>query len=336
MKLAAIANSFIGLTKRTGFQIKKHSPEILVITSIVAGIGCVVCACKATMGAQDVIKEHKEMEEHLKDCIENGGVHEETGEPYTQEEYERDKVINTCHTAIALVKLYAPAAGLGILSVVSVLTSNNIMRKRNFALAAAYATISNEFEGYRKRLVERFGDKVDHELRYNISNETIEEKVTDEDGNEQTVQTEAKVSKYDGTSQYARFFDETNPNWKKNAEYNLTYLRCAEKYLNCMLKRDGYMFLNDVYKYIGCDLSWAGQSVGWTYNKEHQGYISFGLDDVHDEGVRRFVNGYERSVLLDFNVEGNIMNIVDWYNKDRELSEMAPGYSRNKLFRTEL
>ena len=69
---------------------------------------------------------------------------------------------------LKLVKLYIPAVALGTLSIASILASNNILRKRNVALAAAYATVDKTFKEYRNRVIERFGDQDDKELRYNI------------------------------------------------------------------------------------------------------------------------------------------------------------------------
>ena len=56
----------------------------------------------------------------------------------------------------------------------------------------------------------------------------------------------------------------------------------------------------------------AGQVVGWIYDPEnpnHNGdnYVDFGILDVYNKQKRRFINGHERSVLVDFNVDGDIL-----------------------------
>ena len=62
---------------------------------------------------------------------------------------------------------------------------------------------------------------------------------------------------------------------------------------------------------LGIPKTAAGQIVGWVYDEEHpigDNFIDFGIyDDKRNEQVRDFVNGRERSILLDFNVDGNIL-----------------------------
>ena len=60
---------------------------------------------------------------------------------------------------------------------------------------------------------------------------------------------------------------------------------------------------------IGIPKTKAGQIVGWIYDEKNpvgDNFVDFGIYDVNNEAKRDFVNGYERSILLDFNVDGNI------------------------------
>ena len=55
---------------------------------------------------------------------------------------------------------------------------------------------------------------------------------------------------------------------------------------------------------------------GWVYNEENprgDNYIDFGIFDVNKEPARDFVNGYEKSILLDFNVDGPIIDNFEVY-----------------------
>ena len=64
---------------------------------------------------------------------------------------------------------------------------------------------------------------------------------------------------------------------------------------------------------LGIPKTKAGQVVGWVYDPEHpvgDNYVDFGLFDLDRERVRRFVNGDERNILLDFNVDGNIWELM--------------------------
>lgn len=92
------------------------------------------------------------------------------------------------------------------------------------------------------------------------------------------------------------------------------FLRAQQNYANDLLVKRGYLFLNDVYKMLGFEPTRAGQVVGWRHEPEKSdcdGYVSFGIYNANRETARDFVNGYERSILLDFNVDGPILDTLD-------------------------
>jgi len=206
--------------------------------------------------------------------------------------------------------LYAPAVLLGALSITSILVSHNILRKRNIAIAAAYATIDKGFKEYRNRVIERFGKDVDKEIKYNLKQKKFDTTTVDDNGKtkkgKEIVTIADDPNKY---SQYARFFDDGCTGWEKDSEYNLMFLRAQQSYANDLLVAHGHLFLNDVYKMLGIPTTKAGQVVGWIYNTEKptgDNFVDFGIYETNREAVRNFVNGYERTILLDFNVDGNI------------------------------
>ena len=68
-----------------------------------------------------------------------------------------------------------------------------------------------------------------------------------------------------------------------------------------------------MYDLLGIQRTSAGQVVGWIYDESNpigDNYVDFGIYDLHDEAKRNFVNGYERTILLDFNVDGDILNMI--------------------------
>lgn len=304
-----LPNSVTRALHSAGLQLKKHSPEILVVGGIITGVAATVMACKATTKLDDILEEHKKKAEDIHEAIE----HPETLEkPYTEEESKKVMTLLYAQTGVELVKLYAPAVGLGVLSITSILAGHNITRKRNLALAAAYTAVDNSFKEYRGRVVERFGEALDKELRYNIKSKEVEEIVVNEDGSE-TIEKRIVSTADPLTSPYSKFFDEGSVNWTKDPEYNLMFLRDQERYANEKLKARGHVFLNEVYDMLGIPRTEAGQVVGWIYDKNHpngDNYIDFGIYNLNREANRNFVNGYERSILLDFNVDGPIMNMI--------------------------
>ena len=292
--------------KKAMFNVKKHSPEILIVAGIAGVVTSAVMACKATMKIDEVLAETKENINKVHDVMADEGISEKD---YSKEDSARDLAIIYGKAGMKLVKLYGPAIALGGLSLTAIVCSNNILRKRNVALAAAYTAIDTSYKQYRSRVIEKFGENVDREMKYGIKAVKVEEKTVDENGKKKTVKkTVDVVNPYD-YSDYARFFDVGNPNWEKDSEYNLMFLKRQQAYANDKLKANGYLFLNEVYDMLGIPKSKAGQVVGWIYDPENgsgDNYVDFGIYNVNREAARDFVNGYERTILLDFNVDGNI------------------------------
>lgn len=292
--------------KKAMFNVKKHSPEILIVAGIAGVVTSAVMACKATMKVNEVLAETKENINKVHDVMADQGISEKE---YSKEDSARDLAIIYGKAGVKLAKLYGPAIALGGLSLTAIVCSNNILRKRNVALAAAYTAIDTSYKQYRSRVIEKFGENVDREMKYGIKAVQIEEKTVDENGKKKTVKNTVEVVNPYDYSDYARFFDVGNPNWEKDSEYNLMFLKRQQAYANDKLKANGYLFLNEVYDMLGIPKSKAGQVVGWIYDPENgsgDNYVDFGIYNVNREAARDFVNGYERTILLDFNVDGNI------------------------------
>ena len=292
--------------KKAMFNVKKHSPEILIVAGIAGVVTSAVMACKATTKVNEVLTETKENINKVHDVMADQGISEKE---YSKEDSARDLAIIYGKAGVKLAKLYGPAVALGGLSLTAIVCSNNILRKRNVALAAAYTAIDTSYKQYRSRVIEKFGENVDREIKYGIKAVQIEEKTVDENGKKKTVKKTVEVVNPYDYSDYARFFDVGNPNWEKDSEYNLMFLKRQQAYANDKLKANGYLFLNEVYDMLGIPKSKAGQVVGWIYDPENgsgDNYVDFGIYNVNREAARDFVNGYERTILLDFNVDGNI------------------------------
>lgn len=333
MNKTEIMNKITRAAHKSGFALKQHSPEILAVTGTVGVVASAVLACKATTKINDIMSDTKSQIHELHLVAAAAGIEEKKEEysaedaeklevlkmhtavqGYTAEDSRKDLTLIYVQTGIKFIKLYAPAIILGAASLSCLLASNNILRKRNAALAVAYATIDKGFKEYRSRVVERFGEEVDKELKYNVKAQEIEETIVDKNGKEKTVKKTVKVANPNEHSEYARFFDDGCKGWEKNSEYNLAFLNSQQNYANDKLRAQGYLFLNEVYEMLGIPATKAGQVVGWIYNpddpKSGDNYVDFGIYDIYNEKCRDFVNGYERTILLDFNVDGYILDKV--------------------------
>jgi hypothetical protein len=300
---------FVNVYNGVKGKVEKHSPEILMGVGVVGIVTGTVMACRATMKLNDILEEAQETRDKIKEVESNPDYEDK----YTEEDAKKDLTINYVQTGVKVAKLYAPAVAVGVAGVGCVLASHDIMKKRNVALSAAYLTVDKSFKEYKQRVVDRFGEEVEKEIRYGIKAEEIVETVTDEEGNETTVTETVKTMNPTLYSDYARFFDEASPCWQNDPEYNLMFLRAQQQYANDLLRAKGRLFLNDVYDMLGIEKTKAGQVVGWVYDRENpngDNFVDFGIYDMSKERVRAFVNGYETNILLDFNVDGNIWDLM--------------------------
>ena len=285
-----------------------HGSTILIATGIVSGVAGTIAACKATTKAGEIIAEMNE-ELELIDKAEQHCSKEE----YSEKDIRKDKRIVYMHTAVKFAKLYAPAATLGALAITCILSSHNIMRKQNAALAAAYTAIDQSYTEYRNRVTERFGEDVEKEILYDLKARDVKVLTTDENGN--TAETTESVVMPDMVNPkianpYARFFDESCIGWTKNAQVNRNRLIATQNTLNDMLKINGYVYLNQVYDALGVMTCAEGARIGWVYDPDNTNWIDFGMYNVADANARAFVDGYERNFLVDLHPDGIVYDLL--------------------------
>ena len=91
------------------------------------------------------------------------------------------------------------------------------------------------------------------------------------------------------------------------------FLNQQQNYANDKLRRQGYLFPNDVYDMLGIPKCKEGQTHGWVYDEKNpigDNFVDFGIYNISRRKNRDFVNGYEKVILLDFNHDGNILNYM--------------------------
>ena len=295
-----IMKSVNGVASKAVMKLKKHSPEILVVAGIAGTVVSAVLACKATTKVAEILDETKGTLDTIHEGMKTGAIN---GQEYTTEDGKKDTVVVYAQTGMKLAKLYGPAIILGTLSITSILASNNILRKRNVALGAAYAAIDKSFKEYRGRVIERFGEQVDTELKYGIKAKKFEEiEVDPETGKEKKVKKTVMVADPNLQSDYAVYFDSKSRNYETNPDYNRMFLKAQQAFANDKLQTRGHLFLNEVLDDLDLPRTPAGQIVGWTKDGP-DGYVNFRIVEVERETED---GRHEPTLLLDFNGEGNI------------------------------
>lgn len=296
------------------FKAGTHSPEILVITGVIGAIAGAVIACKSTLKAEEIVKDAKEKRETIESVAKDRG----RKDIYSDEDHKRDIAILYCQTGIKLLKVYAPALIIEGLSIASILTGHDILRKRSAAIAAAYSALDKGYKEYRKRVSEAFGEDAERRIYKGLTLAEIDTPCTDEEGREMTEKKPAEIRNKRPVSQYARLFDELNSKqWDKHPGYNLAFIKNIQRKANDILKareKGGVLFLNEVYDWLGFERVYEGWDVGWIYdpaNPNLHNFVDFGLYDKNkSDEIEAFLYGDEKSVWLDFNIDGLVRDVL--------------------------
>jgi len=289
---------------RGSILLKKYSPEILLGSGIVGIIASTVLACKATLKAEELLEETKATFH----AIENA----KTVSPpdrYTLQDYRKDLALAGVQTTVAWGKLYGPALALGVASLSAIIGSHGIMQRRTASLMAAYGLIQESFASYRRRVLDTLGEEEDRKFRFGVREiEVIEEGEIGKSGKPKKGKKSVK-KEFDpnAKSDYARFFDEYSNQWRNEASMNMFFLKAQQVQANDLLTSHGHLFLNEVYDMLGIPRSKEGAVVGWVINGDGDNFVDFG---IYEPDAAAFVNGYETSVLLDFNVDGVIYDKI--------------------------
>lgn len=278
--------------------LQKNSPQLLFGAGILGMATSTVLACRATLKTSEILQEAEQRTLVAKSITDNPD--------YTTRELESDLKTIRMQARIRIAREYIPPAIIFGLSLAALAQSNRILTQRNAALAAAYTALEKGFAQYRARVVDKYGEEQDQHFRYG----TQEVEVTNPDtGRKKKV---VRVGPH-AESIYARFFGSESVYWQKIPEYNIQFLKGRQNYLNDLLKNRGYVFLNEVYESLGLSHTKEGAVVGWRVSNDGttDNYISFGLFEGQEQKLRDFVNGPEATLLLDFNVDGYILDELE-------------------------
>ena len=286
-------------------------------------------------------RKHDELMEEIRNDLEE--VHKDrpievvdadTGKPVkavgpsglTMKEY--NKKLLTCYSRNGwkIFKLYGIPFVLEAISITSILGGFHMEHKRLRGASAAAAVAMNGFKNYRQNVIETLGEDADQEFRFGIKDRDVEvpdlnkngEQKIDKDGNPKTKKEHRRVMEkdLDEYSDYARIFDRYHTKQFEydsktgiaNDDYNRKFLLDTENYWNNQLRyrANHTVFLNEVYESLGYELTEAGQSVGWHYDRDNpigDNRIEFVPIDIYDR------NGME-TIILDFNVDGPVIQFL--------------------------
>jgi len=295
MSLVSLKNAVTSKFALNLLKVRKASPTLMFVGGVV-GIGATVyLACRATLRVEETIEEARTEIEFVKTTD-------------YDEDLDRTKDLYYVYgkSFASFAKLFGPPVILGVTSIAMLTGSHVILHRRNLAVTAAYAALDKGFKQYRSRVTEKYGTVEDQTLRHGLVDKTIVE-----DTETGPVTRTVKVPGKNAPSIYAKIFDENNRNWNRHPSYNQIFIQCQQNYANDLLRARGHVTLNEVYDLLGMDRTKEGFVVGWVNNSvEGDGYIDFGVFSGDTFMGQQFANGDEKSVWLDFNVDGVIYDKI--------------------------
>ncbi len=313
--------------KTAAFAVKdftiQHSPEILLGTSIAAGVGATVCGCIATKKMDAINAKHKEILDvlHTIKVNDEGKVIPGTEADTTTPEYKRAITKEYGRYGLDIAKAWAPCFGLTLLSATSALGSFKIVNKRLMMAETAFVGVSKAFERYRDNVIEDQGLEKDQYYATNGALKKKQELIAKGKYKEKEVPVsqDPKVTCIDLTRVddiFHYYFTEDTVkggNYSRSPFYNKRLLDSTQTTYDSRLREDGIVFLDDIYQYLGLDMKTLlaeraqGRTYGWVldcYTEEgmpNDQHVLFGIYEYNDTQHRLFRSGEINDIMLHFN-----------------------------------
>lgn len=295
---------------KVGLVLSKHSPAML---SVIGGVGVVATA---VLASQETLRVKEVVEPHVENLELISATLEDESKQYSDQDALHDRTVIYARLGRDLLKLYAPALVVGVLTIASIAASHRISAKRIAGLTAAYGALDQSYRRYRGRVEQALGEEgtkeLDTKIREQAKKDIAERRKPDADISE----IGDSIFDLAGASQYAVLYDENAATWNKNRNLSTSILRAQENYANDLLNCRGYVMLNEVYAGLGLPQTSAGAVVGWIRKDDGgaDGYITFGdWDANYFDDIYKDVDGVceARRWILDFNVDGVIWDRID-------------------------
>ena len=279
--------------------IVKAAPGIMIGTGIVSVAVGAYKAAEVTPEAKEAIAEFKA----TRDAIEQ---HEEDPEA-------RRECIKSGYRTLGNTLLHAYAKPFLFMSggTALILGGHGIVSKKLATTTASLISTDRLFRNYRNNVIEDQGEEADFRYRTGIKTVNVETVEQDVRGRKRKVNKEYDVIDEIAGNPFLKFFDESNPNFTKNPTQNLDFLNTRLSFLNRRFIAEGFMSLNDVLYDLGFNRCAEGSVYGWIYDPDDpncHNEIDIGIKDIRRTTIQNAINGYEPVILLNFNVDGLIID----------------------------
>lgn len=214
-----------------------NSPAILTVIGVVGTVGTAYLTGKASFAAADILREEE------------------------RDAAFYDRPIDTRIKVMAVWKLYIPAAGTGVMTIVCVVAANRVGTRRAAAMAAAYGISERAFTEYKEKVLEKFGENKERQVR-----DAVAQDRTNEQPSGVIVLGPGRVLFLDKWSM--RYFESTVEEVKK-----------AMNDTNYEILHQGYCSLSDFYLRIGLATTAFSEDVGWNSDNPLELHFSTTMSD---------------------------------------------------------
>ena len=311
-----IPDKFIKALNKGKILWHKHGADICWWISAGSSIGATIDGIVSTTKLDPIIDEAKAKIDAVK---------EKHKDDLESKDYKKELTKTYISSGAKIAKNYRRTIALEAISIATGHHGKSMLKDDNAMLLGANMMLTQQINDYRQRVREDQGEAKDLEYQNGLK----EEEVKTKDENGKKVKEKKLVKKGDSLSQWARVFDERNPNWTESIEVNLNWLKAKESEWNYRLAAWDIVHANEIYRDLGFKISKEAQEmdVGKLWDPSgpaHQ--LDFGLWRFYDG--KYDVDGVPASyanILLDFNFDVGVMSSMEYIFGKEKAKKMLPG-----------
>lgn len=319
----AVSSAISGAFRGIGIGLRNASPTIMVV----GGIGCMVAstvlAVNESEGGKKIIDEwsdHMEKADIMIAALSDPDDKEhQPTEDFNIPTIKQAKIKEHIDTAQKLAKNYAPAIFCGLAGIGLILGGHGIQIRRIGALGAALEAVSSQFSDYRENVKSSLGEDADKAF---VAGGTVGDvQLEDAEGKKSTVKN-AIVANPQRTA-LSFLFDETNPNWSKDAQANRFYIEQIQAWAQNMADYSGQISLAEVYKRMDFsfddgvngrndEIKKVAYAIGW----KRGDIVDFGLSELFIKMSEDGTVKYEPSMWITPNCcrsmfDGRLLHVLN-------------------------
>lgn len=219
-----------------------NSPVILTAVGAAGTVGTAFLAAQASWKANDLVDAENERRLLMNEKVVQGPK----------------------EVAKIVWKEYIPAAGVGVMTIASIICANRISTKRVAAMAAAYSLSEKAYGEYREKVIEKFNANKERQVR----DEVAQDRVTANPPKDAQIIITGSGDVLCHDLPTGRYF-----------KSNIEKLRSVQNDLNAAVNEIGYATLSDFYVALNLATTPYSEELGWTTSELLELHFSAVLTD---------------------------------------------------------